>query len=29
MPTRSVFWAYLGLCALALAALTAHPRDGP
>src|SRR5689334_1604706 len=26
MPTRSVFWAYLGLCALALAALTGIPE---
>ena len=26
MPTRSVFWAYLGLCALALAALTVIPE---
>ena len=26
MPTRSVFWAYLGLCALAAAALTAIPE---
>jgi MFS family permease len=26
MPTRSVFWAYLGACALALAALAATPE---
>ncbi|MFY9865873.1 MAG: MFS transporter [Trebonia sp.] len=26
MPTRSVFWAYLGLCALAAAALAAIPE---
>src|SRR6202453_2357425 len=26
MPTRSVFWAYLGLCALAIAALTGIPE---
>src|ERR1700691_4681926 len=26
MPTRSVFWAYLGLCALAAAALAAIPQ---
>jgi MFS family permease len=26
MPTRSVFWAYLGACALALAALAAIPE---
>src|SRR5262249_21599059 len=29
MPTRSVFWAYLGLCALALAAVAAIPGAGP
>ena len=26
MPTRSVFWAYLGVCALALAAITVIPE---
>jgi predicted MFS family arabinose efflux permease len=26
MPTKSVFWAYLGVCALALAALAAIPQ---
>jgi MFS family permease len=26
MPTKSVFWAYLGACALALAAITAIPE---
>jgi MFS family permease len=26
LPTRSVFWAYLGMCALALAALTLVPE---
>ncbi len=26
MPTHSVFWAYLGVCALALAALAVIPE---
>ena len=26
MPTRSVFWAYLGVCALALSALILIPE---
>ena len=29
MPLHRVFWAYLGICALAFAALPGHPGDGP